>query len=191
MQRRAITSPFPIRTVHHFDGNELGAGRTAHHAIQDVAGTLFGAQGLSKSQFDEWAKGARVRHFGDGEMATREGSTGSNLYIVIAGRARVGMLRGGAETALYTLGRGDFFGETTLFSGVASPYGVRTECDIETLALNAETMNRIIDNKPSLAMQIGQRTESRRRDIAKGRQEKASAASRPVPVGFGGRSGTR
>ena len=168
-QRRAITIPFPIRTVHHFDGETLGSERQTGAVLQDVAASLFGAQGLSAQQFDEWAKGARVQHFAGGEIAVRQGGTGSNLYVIIAGKAAVGVVRDGEASVLYTLGRGDFFGEATLFSGVASPYQVRAEGDLETLALNAATVNRIIDNKPSLAIQIGQMIETRRRDVAEAR----------------------
>ena len=38
--------------------------------------------------------------------------------------------------------------------------------DLETLALSAETVNRIVENRPSLAVQIGRMIDTRRKDIA-------------------------
>ena len=65
-----------------------------------------------------------MQHFGHGEVAIRQGDTGSSLYIIVAGTAELTVTRKGQTKTLYKLGRGEFFGETTLFSGVASLYCV-------------------------------------------------------------------
>ena len=174
-QRAGITIPFPIRTVHHFDGDKLSPDRTPE-AVREVADGLFASGGLSDEQLDEWARGATLKHFGDGEVAIRQGGTGSSLYVILAGTAVVthapaaagGEAGGEARTEpveLYELGRGDFFGEVTLFSGARSPYAVTARGDLETLSLSADTVNRIIENRPSLAVQIGRMIDTRRREI--------------------------
>ena len=164
-QRSGINIPFPIRTVHHFDGERLQADR-APAAVREVAGGLFASGALSEDQLDEWAKGAALKHFGDGEVAISQGGTGSNLYVILAGTALVSHEAEGVHHELYELSRGDFFGEVTLFSGARSPYRVTAAGDLETLALSGDTVNRIIENRPSLAVQIGQMIDTRRREIA-------------------------
>ena len=167
-QRRNINIPFPIRTVHHFDGESLNQDRTPQ-AVREVASGLFASGALTDEQLDEWAAGAKMQHFGDGEVAIRQGATGANLYVILSGEAAVSHTpsrAGGEAVELYTLGRGDFFGELTLFSNARSPYAVVAMGDLQTLALSAETVNRIIENRPSLAVQIGRMIDTRRREIA-------------------------
>ena len=171
-QRAGINIPFPIRTVHHFDGDKLNPDRVPE-TVREVAGNLFASGTVTEQQLDEWAKGATLRHFGDGEVAISQGNTGSNLYVILAGEAlvlHVAATKNGAEPSepheLYTLGRGDFFGEVTLFSNSRSPYTVCANGDLQTLALSADTVNRMIENRPSLAVQIGRMIDTRRKEIA-------------------------
>ena len=164
-QRRKINIPFPIRTVHHFDAETLTPDRTPE-AVREVAGSLFASGALTPEQLDEWASGAKLQHFSDGETAIHQGSTGGSLYVILAGTATVSHRADGIEHEMYSLGRGNFFGEITLFSGSRSPYAVRASGDLQTLALHATTVNRIVENKPSLAVQIGRMIDTRRKEIA-------------------------
>ena len=164
-QRRSINIPFPIRTVHNYDGASLVDTERTGRALKDVGSVFFGNQPFLDNELDQWAQGAKVQYFSSGEHVITQGNSGSNLYVVIAGCAKITALHNYEEHTLYTLSRGEFFGETTIFSRLSSPYTVIADGDLETLALTAETVNRIIENKPSIALQIGKIIETRRKDI--------------------------
>ena len=164
-QRSGLTIPFPIRTVFHHDADEAGSDAT-EAALREAGDTPLLRGALAAGEIDAWAggrAGARLAHFAGGETVLAAGEKARTLYLVVAGEARLVSARGGE---LYRIGAGEFFGELTVFSGAASPYGVTAEGDMEALALPREAVDRLIAAKPSLAVEIGQVMDARRRAVA-------------------------
>ena len=153
-QRAGLTIPFPIRTLVRGEPAPDEARGAAADAAQ--AGFLRGALG---ADLDGWARGARLVRYADGETALPEGSKADALHLIVAGRAR--LTRAGRD--LYEVGRGEFFGEVAAFTGAASPYAAVAAGDMAALALPREALDRLIAERPSLAVEVGQVMDARRK----------------------------
>lgn len=153
-QRAGLTIPFPIRTLVRGDSRA----DTAKEAVGE--GLLRGA--LKPADLDAWASGARLVRYADGEAALAQGEKGEALHLIVTGRAR--LTGGGRE--LYVLGRGEFFGEVAAFTGGPSPYAATASGDLATLALPRAALDRLIEERPGLAVEVGQIMDARRRAAA-------------------------
>ena len=156
-QRAGLTIPFPIRTLVRGDRSP----DEAEGAVADAAEQGF-LRGALSDDLDRWAKGARLVRYADGETALPEGSKADALHLIVAGRARLSS-RG---RDLYTVGRGEFFGEVAAFTGAASPYAAVANGDMAALALPREALDRLIAERPSLAVEVGQIMDARRKAAA-------------------------
>ncbi len=68
------------------------------------------------------------RAFAPGDIVFREGETGRSMYVIESGQIILcAMGQSGREVHLVRLGRGDFFGDTTLIEMQPRPYTARVE----------------------------------------------------------------
>ena len=163
-KRAGLTIPFPIRTLHFFDGQTLRADKAASDLAQGLSATTV----LLPSETSDLAAtgvGATMLHFGAGEYVVRAGDDGGTLYVVVAGRAR--MVIGGHddEQIVLTLGRGEFFGELALHHGESSPVSIVATEDVELVALSAEAVQQLMTTRPALAREVDDIAGARRRTI--------------------------
>ncbi len=163
-QREKINIPFPIRTVYTFDGDTED--RSTPDAMRQAGNTALLRGAFDGDQLDALGQGASLKHFGRGETALAQGGYGERLFLVVAGSALLVNRGPDARTReLFSLQRGDFFGEISLLSGGASPYGVVAEHDLQVLSFTRDIVDRLIDGKPSLAVEIGKVMDLRRKAI--------------------------
>ena len=173
-QRGGFNIPFPIRTLHHLRPND-GTAEMATQAVATLAESSFTNGSIEAADLDRWVRGARLRHYSNGETVVQQGTQSAELGVIAAGEALLRVrMSGGAVHDLYKLGRGDFFGEGTLLSGIDSPYLVEARSDLEVLALPAEDVRRLIEKKPSLAIEIGQIMDMRRQAMLKAGKDRRS-----------------
>jgi CRP-like cAMP-binding protein len=86
----------------------------------------------------------RLDTLGPGELVMRKGERGTELYMVVSGRARVFDRRpDGTEQVLTVLGPGAIFGEMALVSQEPRSASVVTESTAEVLRLDFEAFERI------------------------------------------------
>jgi CRP/FNR family cyclic AMP-dependent transcriptional regulator len=79
---------------------------------------LFRDQGLSRRELMTLATFSHEERFAPGASIFQEGDDGSEMYIVLEGRAIISKyIPGGGEEALAILDRGEFFGEMSLIDG--------------------------------------------------------------------------
>ncbi len=163
-KRAGLTIPFPIRTLHFFDGQTLRADKDASDLAQGLSATNV----LLPSETSDLAAtgvGATMLHFGAGEYVVRVGDDGGTLYLVVPGRARMMVGAHGDEQTVLTLGRGEFFGELALHQGESSPVSVVATEDVELVALSAEAVQQIMTTRPALAREVNDISEARTRTI--------------------------
>jgi hypothetical protein len=166
-QRSGIEIPFPIRTVYTFDGKESTPNREREALSGLSSTTLFSGLSLDAAALDQWVREAKLQHYASGETVVEQGSQVPYLFVVVAGAAKLSCkLADRRVIELYELERGDFFGETTLLSGADSPYSVAAHGDLEILSLAVVDVRRLIESKPSLAIEIGQIMDIRRKAVA-------------------------
>lgn len=106
-----------------------------------------------------------------GEQVFAEGDQVRALYFILAGRAEASIVdAAGISRTVYSLGRGDFFGEIALFSDQPSPVTVRATEDLEVTLILPDQAQALVDRKPSLARELGITIEARARLIETARQ---------------------
>ena len=96
------------------------------------------------------AETGKRRTYGPDEDIVREGSTGTALYIVLSGRARV--VRGGEQLA--ELSSGDFFGELALIEEHPRSASVIAATETECLLFPAWEFTALLEEHPEIAVPI-------------------------------------
>ncbi len=115
---------------------------------------LFREQGLSRSELMTLATFSTEKRFEGGAYIFQEGDEGSEMYVVLDGRARISkFIPGGGEEALAILERGDFFGEMSLIDGEPRSADARAHGGpVTVLALDQPTVREVLsmDSQASL-----------------------------------------
>ncbi|MFP3941568.1 MAG: cyclic nucleotide-binding domain-containing protein [Thermoanaerobaculia bacterium] len=115
---------------------------------------LFREQGLSRSELMTLATFSGERRFDEGAYLFQEGDEGTEMYVVLEGRARISKhIPGAGEEALAILDRGDFFGEMSLIDGEPRSADARAhEGPLTVLVLDEPTVQEVLsmDSQASL-----------------------------------------
>jgi len=166
-QRNKLTIPFPIRTLYHFHGPSANVDKTAQKFAENLQSSpVFVNIASEDENLEELSQGVVLQHFGIGEKVIQFGDHGKALYIIVAGEAVISATdNAGEEHTIATVTRGEFFGEIALFSGEPSPVSVSVIEDLEVMVIYSDSVNKMIESKPSLAREIGQIIEVRRKAI--------------------------
>jgi len=164
-KRNNLTIPFPMRTLHLYDGKTLEIkNNTSEKFVHSLKSIV--PQVREQENWDELTQGSSLQHFGKGETVIKAGEVSHALYIIIAGEAAMTVINEmGREQEIMRVARGEFFGEMALFSRQASAVTVKAISDLEVMVIYADAVNKIIENQPSLAREIAQIIEARRKEI--------------------------
>ncbi len=106
--------------------------------------------GLNSRIRKRLAETGKRRTYAADEEIVREGSTGTALYIVLSGAARV--VRGG--DALGEVGAGDFFGELALIEEHPRSASVIAATETECLLFPAWEFTALLEEHPDIAVPI-------------------------------------
>jgi CRP-like cAMP-binding protein len=106
----------------------------------------------------------RYSPFTAGETCTRQGAVAHWLYVLTSGKVEVRrhVEDGKLEKSLATIDGPSFFGEMGLMTGEKRTADVVAVTDVECYRLDKEGLQRILEDRPSLAEQFS-RTLARRR----------------------------
>ena len=89
-----------------------------------------------------------------------------SLFVIVAGEARALVSdRAGKQHHVFTLKYGEFFGESSLFSGRPSPYSVTASSDSSVVLLDKQMVNRLVESDAMLVKEIGRVISDRRERI--------------------------
>ncbi|TVR33412.1 MAG: diguanylate cyclase [Spirochaetaceae bacterium] len=90
-----------------------------------------------------------------GQQLFREGDRGETLYIVRSGECAITVsLPDGQEIDITSFGSGDFFGEMSVFEDAPRSASCYARSDAVLYALTEHDFHTLLDNHPSLAMQV-------------------------------------
>jgi CRP/FNR family transcriptional regulator len=118
--------------------------------LEQQLGTVPLLAGLDPRIRRRLAETGKRRTYGPDEEIVREGSTGTALYIVLSGTARV--VRGG-ET-LGEVRAGDFFGELALIEEHPRSASVIAATETECLLFPAWEFTALLEEHPDIAVPI-------------------------------------
>jgi len=163
-QRYNLRIPHPIREIHQIETSNLEAihGEKLSQGLQAMPVLVD----IEAESFADLSKEAVLNTFAAGEEVIAEGDQVQALYLILAGRAEASAPDSmGRPQVVYSLSRGDFFGEISLFSGQPSAVSVRASEDLEVMLIVADIAQALVDRKPSLARELGVTIEKRSRLI--------------------------
>jgi CRP/FNR family transcriptional regulator, cyclic AMP receptor protein len=100
--------------------------------------------------------------FAPGESIVREGDPGDAFFVITSGKAVVE--QDGSQ--LRELGEGDFFGEISLIDGQPRTATITATDEVSTLTLGREQFQRLIDEHPSVRLELLMALTERLRKVA-------------------------
>ncbi len=112
-------------------------------------------ESLSAEQVEKVAEIATGRDVAEGQPIFREGSTGDEMYVVVAGTVRISKeIPGAGEEALTLLGPGSYFGEMAAIDDAprSADAVAHTACGL--LAIRREDLDRIMFLDKDLAYAV-------------------------------------
>jgi CRP-like cAMP-binding protein/thioredoxin-like negative regulator of GroEL len=117
---------------------------------------LFREQGLSRRELMTLATFSREERFAAGASLFQEGDEGTEMYVVLEGKAMISkFIPGAGEEALAILERGDFFGEMALIDGEPRSADARAYGGpLTVLALDQATVREILAMDPHAALEF-------------------------------------
>ena len=146
-------------TGHRLSAEEL----EARLAESEMFGMLDGAALHEVASELAW-----VRLHG-GETLFRQRDEGDGLYLVISGRLRVYIERGGIEEALTEVGRGEMVGEMAVLTSERRSATVRAVRDTELVKFSTDACHRVTEKYPRIlfliARVIARRLEAMNRSL--------------------------
>ncbi len=110
---------------------------------------------FGSAELKRLARALYPRQYQAGEVILKEGEEAVGFYIVSSGQLEVVKDLGGPkETALATLGPGDFFGETALLDGYPRTASIRALEDGQCLVMSRWDFLAELKSSPDMAVQI-------------------------------------
>jgi HlyB family type I secretion system ABC transporter len=92
--------------------------------------------------------------FDVGQTIFRQGDPPGPLYLIESGRVRLWAADGPGRKHVTQLGRGEYFGEMSVFRGVPRALGAETLTPCSLLSLSPETFRRLLDTLPEFRAEM-------------------------------------
>ncbi len=109
-------------------------------------------QGVALVDREPLAARLRERKLRKGQVLFRQGEPGEEMFLVRDGGIVVSKpVTGSVEQVLARFGRGDFFGEMSLFDGSPRSATISAESDATLLVLDRENLEQLTDTNPRAA----------------------------------------
>ncbi|HZF14254.1 MAG TPA: cyclic nucleotide-binding domain-containing protein [Thermoanaerobaculia bacterium] len=117
---------------------------------------LFREQGLSRRELMTLATFSKEKRFAEGAFLFQEGDKGSEMYVVLEGKAMISkFIPGAGEEALAILERGDFFGEMSLIDGEPRSADAKAHSGpLTVLALDQSTVKEVLAMDPHASLEF-------------------------------------
>ena len=112
-------------------------------------------QNLDPEELELLCKNSYAKFYEKGEVIFFENDSVKKLYLLVNGKVKLSMLSAeGKEKVLTILQEGDIFGELSLFDEDPHPLTAEVVDDARLLIIPWNEMEKMIQNRPSLAIKI-------------------------------------
>ena len=173
-RRKNIEIPYPIQVEYSKEEAPLRSeGDVLAAAAQLGSIDLFSTMPLESRIALSRASAEHI--FAAGEPIVRQGESGSSMYVLLSGRARVVLEPSGQEVAL--IEAGGFFGEMSMLTGDPRTATVRAISDTRVLEVTAERFRDIALERPGLIEHISAVVGERRIGLDQARAAAAAAGT--------------
>jgi len=119
-----------------------------YEVLSSPEGSILGA--LEPRARERLLAAGEERFYGTGEHVVRQGESGIESFVILAGSARV--MRDGQEVA--RLGPGQFFGEVSMLDGRLRTADVVADGSLRVIALSRETLRSALRSEPELGWRL-------------------------------------
>ena len=163
-QRFSLRIPNQIREIVQVEpsGPDNGSSEKLSQGLEAMPALVE----MQADSFADLSKEAIFNTYAAGEEVIAAGAQVTSLYLILAGCAEASAVDGSGQPQLaYSLSRGDFFGEISLFTGQPSLVSIKASEDLEVMVVASATATALVERKPSLAREIGVTIETRSRQI--------------------------
>jgi CRP-like cAMP-binding protein len=107
------------------------------------------------------------RHYKDGEIIIKQGTTGDCLYVIQKGRVEVINEKDGMEIKVAELGETEFFGEMGLFEKDVRSCTIKALGDAIVMTIDKRNFYKSIHKDSSLAYRLLEKMSNRLREADK------------------------
>jgi small-conductance mechanosensitive channel/CRP-like cAMP-binding protein len=125
---------------------------------------------LAEEEIHELADGLRFSPFSTGEVLTRQGTVGHDLYFIHKGTISVRVAVGGKETEVAQLGPGAFFGERSLMTGDVRNATTVALTDVVCYRLAKTEVETVLKRRPEVADELAEILARRASELDERRQ---------------------
>jgi len=138
------------------DSTLAPAGTTGEEpAVDEVLAKAGLFQGVAAEAVEALAAGLAISDYGRGETVFSEGEQGDTLYIVMAGKVKIGRrATDGRENMLSVMGPSDMFGELSLFDPGPRTATATVVTDATLASLAHTQLRPWINDRPEIAEQL-------------------------------------
>ncbi|MBO6782686.1 MAG: cyclic nucleotide-binding domain-containing protein [Alphaproteobacteria bacterium] len=119
------------------------------------------APGLDRDSIDDIAAAATIHNWSKGQVLFSEGEEGDSLHLIRRGSVLVRKKIGDHDVVLNYVAAGNYVGEMALVSGEPRNATVAAAADCETIRIERDDFNRLMDRHPDLRTEIEQVREAR------------------------------
>jgi CRP/FNR family cyclic AMP-dependent transcriptional regulator len=134
---------------------------------------------LTETNLAQLANAISKRRAPTGEVLCREGELGEQMYVILSGAVSVRKCSEGREIELGQLESGAHFGEMALIGDAPRTATILAATAIEYLAIDRDTLMRVIASFPSVALEILKGYNTR---LAETTQRLAQVTARQQPT---------
>jgi CRP/FNR family transcriptional regulator, cyclic AMP receptor protein len=106
--------------------------------------------GCSKTELRQLARIADEIDLREGTVLTREGRSGREFFVLIAGTARVAK----KDKKIADLGPGDWFGEIALVTDSPRTATVTATSAVDVLVITDRSFRTVVETMPSIALKV-------------------------------------
>lgn len=104
--------------------------------------------------------------FKEGEVIYRKGDMAQQMFVILSGRIRLYVGVEAQGDWVEELGKGDFFGESSLLEPIPRSHTAVAVEDLEVVAIARGTFLRMIRQNPEVSVKMMQRLAQRNRELA-------------------------
>ena len=151
-RRHGLSIPFPIRTLHHFNGPELESQNIAplRAASKKIVASLLPIE-TGDETIEELAG---IREFGIGEVIISPGETVNHLNVIVSGRVQSEIAFGAKSMLVRQLATGQIFNPAELLRQTVSDMTVTAIEDTVVVQLPRPYVMDLVSTKPNFARKM-------------------------------------
>ncbi|MEZ4684048.1 MAG: mechanosensitive ion channel family protein [Caldilineaceae bacterium] len=164
-QRDGLNIPFPIRTLYHFDGQQVDDAGRQQEILDQLQPNYYFAT-LEAAALQHIAAAATVQSYGRAEVVVTAGRPSTGLFIITAGRAELAIADHTDSFQLVDrLVAGDVFGESVLLGSRPSTMTITALEDLIVVRIPPAVITTVVEHNPRFALALDELVEERLRTI--------------------------